>query len=444
VPELARSYRWLDDETVEFELKEDVVFHNGEELTAEDVAFTVDRILNQDVGGPRRVFVGKVERVEQVGDYTVRFHLDGPWPVLLQMLVHIQIVPKTYLAEIGDEAFSQSPVGCGPFRFVQGDLAEQVVLERFEGYYGGATELRPVGPANLERVVFRLMPEAASRLQALQDGSVHIIQSLPPSLVPELADDPNITIKTVVGTRPKFVDLNVTRPPFDDPRVRRALNYAVDAQAVLTRVAGGYGILLPGPLSPANLYADPTLDPYGYDPDKARFFLNAAGYAPQDISFAIDAYGPYVEIAEAVAEQLREQGMDVTVSVWEYAQVRPLLLNCERQAFLRDWGDSAFDPVGYIEAKWQTRVEGTPAGRANFACYSNVRVDDLIELGASESDHNERAKAYYEAQRLIFEDAPAVFLYVPQEVEAASARVRNWEPSPDGRINLHDVWLSEE
>jgi peptide/nickel transport system substrate-binding protein len=444
VLELARAYRWLDDSTIEFELKEGVTFHNGEDLTAEDVVFTVDRILNQEVGGPRRVFVSEVKSVEQVGEYAVRFHLDGPWPVLLQMLVHIQIVPKTYLTEVGDEAFSRNPVGCGPFRFVEGDLAEQVVLERFEGYYGGADELRPVGAASLERVIFRMMPEAADRLQALQDGSAHIIQSLPPSLVSQLANDPNIIIKTVVGTRPKFVDLNVTRPPFDDPRVRRALNYAVDAHAVLTRVAGGYGVLLPGPLSPANLYADPTLEPYGYDPEKARLFLRAAGYAPQDISFTIDAYGPYVEIADAVADQLREFGMDVTVSTWEYAQVRPLLLACGRQAFLRDWGDSAFDPVGYIEAKWQTRVEGTPAGRANFACYSNARVDDLIELGASESGHDERVKAYYEAQRLIFEDAPAIFLYVPQEVEAASARVRNWEPSPDGRINLHDVWLSEE
>ncbi len=444
VLELAQEYRWLDDRTIEFELKKGITFHNGEELTAEDVVFTVERILNQEIGGPRRVFIKEVQSIERIDDHIVRFNLKSPWPVFLQMLVHIQIVPKTYLTEIGNDAFARNPVGCGPFSFVEGELDEQIILERFEGYYGGADELPPVRPASLEQVIFRFMPEVASRLEALQNGSVHIIQSLPPSLVAELADDPNIIIKTTVGTRPKFIDLNVTRPPFDDVRVRQALNYAIDAQALLTQVAGGFGILLPGPLSPANLFVDPTLAPYGYDPEKARFLLSGAGYTPESIAFAIDAYGPYVEIAEAVGEQLREFGMDVTVHIWEYAEVQPLLLNCERQAFLRDWGDSAFDPVGYIEAKWQTRVEGTPAGRGNFSCYSNPRVDELIELGAAESDDNERTQYYYEVQRIIFRDAPAVFLYVPQEIEAASAQVKNWEPSPDGRINLHDVWLFEE
>jgi peptide/nickel transport system substrate-binding protein len=239
------------------------------------------------------------------------------------------------------------------------------------------------------------------------------------------------------------MDLNVTQPPFDDVRVRQALNYAVDADALLTIVAGGYGVIMPGPLSPANHYADPDLVAYGYDPDKARALLEQAGYAPGDISFVIDAYGPYVEIARTVAGQLGTLGMDVEVQTWAYDEVKPLLLNCEREAFLRDWGDSAFDPVGYVEAKWQTAVKGAAAGRSNFACYSNSRVDELIVAGASEADAEKRTEIYYEMQRLIYEDAPAVFLFVPQEIEAASDKVQNWEPSPDGRINLHDVWLSE-
>jgi peptide/nickel transport system substrate-binding protein len=221
------------------------------------------------------------------------------------------------------------------------------------------------------------------------------------------------------------------------------VSYAVDAHTILAEVAGGYGAILPGPLSPANVYADPDLAPYDYDPDMTVSRLAGAGYRPEEISFVIDAYGPYVELAEAVAGQLRSMGMDVNVRAWEYNVVRPMLLNCERQAFLRDWGDSVFDPVGYIEAKWHTRVEDTPDGRGNFACYSNPRVDELIEAGASEPDPDERVKIYTEMQSLIHEDAPAVWLYVPQEIEAASARVHNWEPSPDSRINLHDVWLSE-
>jgi peptide/nickel transport system substrate-binding protein len=459
VLELAESYQWIDDTTVEFVLKQGVTFHNGEPLTADDVVYTFERILADDgicgEASPRRGFLGPMTRVEKVDDYTVRFYFESAWAPFMQMLVHNQIVPKDYLEEVGCEAFAKAPVGAGPFKFVEGSLDDQIVLERFEDYYGGADDLPPVGPAPLERVIFKMIPETSTRVAALLAGEVDIIQGVPSFMVPRLLGDPNIVVKTCAGTRPKFVDLNVTMPPFDDVRVRRALNYAVDAELLLAQVAGGYGVVLPGPLSPFNNYADPNLEPYGYDPDMAYELLAEAGWTDSDedgildkdgepFSFVLDAYGEYVPIAEAVAGQLRSFGIDVSVRTWEYGVVKPLLLNCERQAFLRDWGDSAFDPVGYIEAKWHTRIEGTPWGRGNFACYSNPRVDELIEAGAVEVDPEVRREIYYEAQRLIYEDAPAIFLYVPQEIEASRARVQNWEPSPDSRVNLHDVWLLEE
>ncbi len=135
VLEIAQAYRWVDDKTIEFDLKADVRFHNGEALTAKDVVFTVERILYQEIGGPRQVFLKEVESVEAVDEYTVRFNLTSPWPVFLQMLVHVQIVPKDYLSEVGDEAFALEPVGCGPFLFVEGNLDEQITLARFDDYY---------------------------------------------------------------------------------------------------------------------------------------------------------------------------------------------------------------------------------------------------------------------------------------------------------------------
>jgi peptide/nickel transport system substrate-binding protein len=442
VLELARDYRRVDERTIEFDLKQGVKFHNGMDLTADDVVFTFERILHQDIGAQRRGFVHEVARVEQVDDHRVRFNLKSHWPVFLQMLVHNHIVPKDYVSQVGDVAFAREPVGCGPFRFVEAKLDDRIVLERFDDYHGGADALPPVGAPFLDRVIFRMLPDAATRVAALTTGEAHIIQNVPSSKVSQLVEDPGVMVKTTIGTQPKFLDLNVTAPPLDDVRVRQALNYAIDANALLTEVAGGYGVILPGPLSPANLYADPNLAPYGYHPEKAKRLLKEAGYKLEELSFVIDAYGPYLDIAVAVAEQLKTLGMNAVVRSGDYNALKPHLLNCERQAFLRDWGDSAFDPVGYIEAKWHTYVDSTSAGRGNFSCYSNARVDELIEAGASESDPEKRREIYYEMQRLIQEDAPAVFLYVPQEIEAASKMVHNWEPSPDGRINLHDVWLS--
>ena len=136
---------------------------------------------------------------------------------------------------------------------------------------------------------------------------------------------------------------------------------------------------------------------------------------------------------------VREIGIDANVRFWEYSVISPQLLACERQAYLDDWGDSAFDPVGHFEAKWHTWVEGQPYGRGNFSCYSNARVDELIKAGETAADESQRQTLYDEAQQLIYDEAPAVFLILPEEVEAAAARVQNWEPAADSRINLHDV-----
>ncbi len=444
VPELAQDFRWLDDTTIEFDLKQNVKFHNGEAFTAADVVFTFERLLHQEVGAPRRVFVQGIERVESVDDDTVRFYLKQPWPVFEQLLVHTQIVPQDYLNKVGDTAFARQPIGTGPFQFVSGELNNEIVLTRFEDYYGGAEALPPLEPPSLAGVVFRMMPDTDSRLQALQVGDVQIIQDVPSTAVSQLLDNPDVTVKATVGSRPKLLDLNVMQPPFDDVRVRQALRYAIDTEALLEKVAGGYGIRLAGPLSPANRYADLTLIPAEYDPEHAQALLAEAGYSPGDIAFTLDVTQPNAELAEALAAQLTEFGVAVTVKVWVLDEIMPLLLSCEQQAFVHDWGDSAFDPVGYIEAKWQTRQPGESAGRGNYACYSNARVDELIMAGAAASDSQQRLEIYNEVQRLLIEDAPTLFLYVPQEIEAVSSRVRNWQPSPDSRINLHDVRLVDE
>lgn len=208
-----------------------------------------------------------------------------------------------------------------------------------------------------------------------------------------------------------------------------------------------------GPLSPQNNMFDPAIKAYGFDKKKALALLAEAGWKDLDkdgilnkdgskFSLVIDAYGEYVPLAEGVAGQLRSNlGIAATVRTWDYAVLRSLLLAGERQAFVRDWGDSMFDPVGYIEAKWHTYVDKTDLGRANFAVYSNPKVDKLIDDGAVEPNVEKRREIYKQMQRLIVEDAPTVFFYVPSEIQGSSKAVQNWAPSPDSRINLHDVWL---
>jgi len=450
VMELAESYEWVDNKTLEFELKQGVTFHNGEALTAEDVKFSFERTITENgIEYPeahtalRKGLIAPLESVEVVDDYTVRFHFSDPWPVALQMLCHHNILPKDYLEEVGTQGFVEHPIGCGPFKFVEGKLDDQIVMERFDDYYGGADDLPPVGPPYVDRVIFKVMPETSTRVAALQAGEAQIVQLVPSDMIEMLEADPNVVVKTCPGTRPHWMEMNPNKPPFDDVRVRRALNYAVNVELIVEKVLGGRGIVLPGALSPFNNFADPTLEPYGYDPEKAKALLAEAGYKPEDISFVIDAAEANKERAEAVAGQLQELGINATVRLWDWGVVKPMLLNGERMACVGSWGDSAFDPVGHFEAKWHTLVEGTAAGRGNYSTYSNPRVDELIEMGETEPDVAKRHEIYDEAQWIVYEEAPAIFLFLPEEVEACSAKVQNWAPSPDSRINLHDVWLSE-
>ena len=235
--------------------------------------------------------------------------------------------------------------------------------------------------------------------------------------------------------------------------VRQALNYAIDKDLIVEAIYGGRAVSLPGPLSPFNNFVNTDLSPYPYDPEKALEILAEAGWADSDgdgildkdgqpFAFTLDTIEDWRPLAEAVAGLYREIGIDASVRFWEYSVVKPQLLACERQAFMDDWGDSAFDPVGHFEAKWHTFVEGEPYGRGNFMCYSNERVDELIKLGETTPDTDERRAVYDEAQAIVYEEAPAVFLILPEEAEAASERVQNWEPASDSRVNLHDVCLT--
>jgi peptide/nickel transport system substrate-binding protein len=202
VLELVETYHWTDSKTVEFNLRQDVKFHNGDRFTADDVVFTFERILTQDVGARRRSLVEQVGSVEKMDDYTVRFDLKRPWPAFPRMLGRNQIVPQDYVTRVGDEEFARYPVGTGPFRFVEGTLDGQIVLERFDDYYGGAEELPPPELPFLDRVIFRMMPESSARADALCSGEVHIIQNVPASVAPQLVANPDVKVKTAPDAQP--------------------------------------------------------------------------------------------------------------------------------------------------------------------------------------------------------------------------------------------------
>jgi len=266
--ELAEEMTWLDEKTLEVKLRQGVNFHDGVEMTADDVVFTFDRIIRENAiefpephSSPRQGLIAPLESIEKVDDYTVVMNFSGPWPPAMQLLVHQQIVPKHYLEEVGTEGFVANPIGTGPFKFVEGQLDDQIVLERFDDYWGGAPDLEPAGPACVETAIFRVIPEASTRVAALLAGEIDIIQSVPSELIDTLDQTPGVQIKTAPGTQPQWLQLNVSDPLFEDVGVRQALNYAIDKDLIVEAIYGGRAVSLPGPLSPFNNFVNTDLSP---------------------------------------------------------------------------------------------------------------------------------------------------------------------------------------
>ena len=282
VPEIAESWEIPDPTTYVFKIREGIKFHNGEPLDADDVVFTFERVINENgIGGqtsPRQGLLGPLSSVTKIDQYTVQFNLESPFPVLLQALCHFQIVPKDYVTEVGDQVFAEKPVGAGPFKFKEGRLNDQIVLTRFEDYYGGSPDLPPVGPASMNTVVFRMMPDPATRVAALKAGEIHIADKLPPDMAESLKGDPNIKVDAVPGTRTYGIELCLTKPPFDDVRVRQALNYAIDWDAILETIYRGQAVRLSTAFLPSGFGYHSELKPYEYDPAKAVELLREAGF----------------------------------------------------------------------------------------------------------------------------------------------------------------------
>lgn len=281
VLEMAQSLDRESPTVYVFKLRPGMRFHDGSPVTAADVQFTFERILNpyglDGRPSPRRGLLGPLEKVETLDARTVRFTLGKPYPTFLQALVHFQIVPRDYLQRVGEAGFLAHPVGVGPFKFVSGALDGDVALERFDGYYGGSPDLPPVGPALAERAVFHLEPDAGKRLRDVLDGRAHIMQHLPLKQVRELEGRKDVHLAYAAGTRSYELELNTLRPPFNDIRLRKAVAHAVDWSEILDKAYAGYGTQLATCFLPSGFGFDPQLAPVAYDPEASRQLLESLG-----------------------------------------------------------------------------------------------------------------------------------------------------------------------
>jgi peptide/nickel transport system substrate-binding protein len=429
VPELATSWEMIDPTTWQFKLREGVKFHNGDDFNAEDVSFSIDVHLDPDRAWALQTTWALVEGAEVVDDYTVNISTSEPWPDLPFFAANLPIMPAAYTQEVGDEGLIANPVGSGPFKFVEIVPDDYLKLEAFDDYWGG----RP----KIDEILWRLIPEPATRVAALQAGEVDLIAQVPADLIELVEEDPSLHMQYADEQMSLLLWLDTfTGGPLDDIRVRQAVDYAIDKETIWRELMGGLGRLSDQMLTPGVFGYNPDIVPRPYDPDKAKELLDEAGYA-DGLSLQLQVQtGKYFvdrDAAIAIADQLSKAGIDVQVNVLEYAVHLDYILHPEKRADMIYVGIYSY---------------GNPAQAMQYFSkdnalhrWENDEATQLFATAKSSLDEQERLDAWHRMAEIMQEEVPAVFLMQQPAPYGVSNVVVDWEPHPAQDIYLVDTDL---
>ncbi len=428
-PGLAESYEVVSPTEFLFTLKRGVKFHNGEELTSHDVKYTFERM--REINAPAAFLVAALDRVEVIDDYNFKMVLNFPFGPFIAHLGHpATAIINRKAVEAAGEDYGRNPVGTGPFKFVEWRSGDAIVLERYDGYHKG--------PAMSERIRFRFIAEDTNRAIALETGEADIIYDVGPNDFGGLAANDALTTYQTVGLTTFYMGFNAEKKPFDDLRVRRAINLALDVELATEVAFQGYASAAKGPLAPTVMFANQDLPGYGYDPDEAKRLLAEAGYANGFTTSIWTNDNPIrIRYAEIFQEQLAQVGITTRIEIMEFAPYLDRTAQGEHDMFMLGWVAVTGDADYGLYSLFHSSQFGD-AGNRTF--WGNDEVDRLLDLAKESPDFAEREAAYARAQEIIFEEAPWVFLAFRDDLNATRAWVQGFVPHSAGHHGLYGVY----
>jgi peptide/nickel transport system substrate-binding protein len=337
-PELATSWRYVDDRTLEFELRRGVKFHDGTPMTADDVVYTLNLVSTKEYNARYQIAVTWIEKAEKVDDYKVRLIMKKPYPLALEMLAgNLPIYPKAYYEKAGPSGMGVKPVGTGPYRLVELTPGSRFVLERFDGYYAESPKGRPA----IKRVIVRIQPEANTQYAELSNGQLDWIWRVPPDAARNLSRRSNLEIKSVEILRFAYIaffpGFNDGKSPLADVRVRRALTYAVDRPAIIKAFVGGASQVLKTACNPLQFGCSTDVVDYPYDPAKAKQLLAEAGY-PNGFSIDLLSSSNPTSQVEAIVANFAKVGVKANMVDQQFASALGAWRDGKYGMFMVNWG----------------------------------------------------------------------------------------------------------
>ncbi|GMT41722.1 MAG: peptide-binding protein [bacterium] len=419
-PELASGVRRPDGLTYVIELKKGVRFHSGEKFSARDVRYTFESILNKKSASPKRSALEKIKSIKTPDPHTVVITLKEPFAPFMGSLT-IGIVPEN------SDDLKKNPAGTGPFRFVDYERGSRLRLAANKDYFGGAPEL--------SGVIFKILPDETVRLLELKKGGVHLVQNpITPAVLPWLEKQDGIVVKKMEGTNVSYIGFNMQDKILSNVKVRRAIAHAIDRESIIRYLLKNLAVKTPTLLASANPFHDGELAGIGYDPEKSKKLLDEAGYRNPGggkprfrLTYKTSKNPTRKKIAEIIAQQLSKVGIKITIKSFEWGTFFSDIKNGNFQMYSLTWVGIA-DPDIY---HYIFHSKNVPPKGANRGRYVNAALDALLDKGRRETEFANRKKIYGEVQKIIYNDAPYVHLWVSVNVAAMNRMVKGFEMYPD-------------
>lgn len=429
-PGLAEKWETSEDGlTWRFFLIKNAKFHNGDPVTAKDVKWTIDTILNPDTGSPFRGDLSAIEEVNVVDEYTVDIVLKYPFPNLLFNLSNTAsgIHPANAYETYGDDYGTKVVIGSGPYKLVEWIQGDKIVLEKNDEYDWNPEWMEHQGAPLIDKIILRTVPDENARMMELEVGGIHLLRTVPTPYIEKFEANEDLTVHREPSTKLGYLAYATDKKPYDNVLVRRAINHAINREEIVEYVLRGIGEPAYGYLPPVlkDEYFEETKDvAYKYDPEKAKELLAEAGYPDGfKATLSADNSTQSSRLAEVYQSQLKEVGIDAEIRLYDSASYVATLREGEQELFVREYSWPNADILDWFLLSDQFPYP-------NHSRWVDERTDELINGSAQSPTWEARAEGYKELQKYLIEQAVWCPVYIPEQIMVSRKEVLNFKFHP--------------